>query len=238
MENCNDQGDKLNKYNIEDYFNQLKGNNLLGKEERNTANSILQKLMKTCKTCSITKVFRTSEFHLGNGELKIGEEKIHAKLFEQNCFHDIISILVFIITVIEDDENDISDIMAEQELDLMEQYYETAWKYASLQAYRDHIVDEYKKEEKQFHQVSFTEVLGPGYFGIALNASDKIYKLLNGKKLGITLNDKMQFTPVNTICGLVIGMNSVSENCKSLFDNPCEYCLAANKACGYCSYSK
>lgn len=238
MDNCIYQEEKLNKYSIEEYFYQLKGNSLLGNEERKISNETLEKLKETCKICSVSKVFKTSEVCIGNGELVLGEEKIHAKLFEQDCFHDIMSILVFITTVIEINDSNISDKKSEQKLDLLDQYYETAWKYAALQGYCEHIIEEYKVKQMRSRKMMFTPILGPGYFGIDLEVSDKLYKLLNGKKLGITLNDKNQFVPVSTICGFIIGMDSISENCQMMFENPCQYCLAVKKSCGYCSYNK
>lgn len=238
MDNCIYQEEKLNKYSIEEYFNQLKGNKLLGEEERKISNGVLQKLNKTCKICSVSKVFNPSEFSVSNGELVLGEEKIHAKLFEQNNFHDIMSILIFIITIIENNDKTVSDKETEQKLNLLDQYYEMAWKYAALQGYRDHIIEEYKVKERLSGKESFSPILGPGYFGMDLEDSDKLYKILNGKKLGITLNDKNQFIPVSTICGFVIGMESISESCKMMFNNPCQYCLAVKKSCGYCSYNK
>lgn len=238
MDNCIYQEEKLNKYSIEEYFNQLKGNKLLGEEEREIANGIFQKLNNTCRICSVSKVFKPSEFSFEDSNLVIGEEKIQSKLFEQNNFHDIMSILVFIITIIEKNDKTISDKDTEHKLDLLDQYYESAWKYAALQRYRDHVIEEYKVNEIRSGKARFTPTLGPGYFGIDLEVSDKLYKLLNGKKLGITLNDKNQFIPVSTICGFVIGMDSISESCQMMFDNPCQYCLAVKKSCGYCSYNK
>lgn len=240
MDNCIYQERKLINYSIEKYFNQLKGSKLLSEEERKASNGILQKLEKTCTIRSVSRVFKPSELSLGNGVLLLGEEKIHARLFEQNNFHDIMSVLVFIITIAASDVNSNNDHLTEQKSDLLEQYYESAWKYAALQGHRDHIIEEYKFKGKQSGEESFTPILGPGYFDIDLDNSFKIYKLLNGKKIGITLNDKMQFVPANTICGLVIGMNaisSISENCKFMFNNPCQYCLSIKKACGYCSYN-
>ena len=238
MDNCIYQEEKLNKYSIEEYFNQLKGNRILGQEERIISNSVLHRLKETCKISSVSKVFKPSEFSLDNGVLILGEEKIHSKLFEQNNFHDIMSVLVFIITIIEKNDKVINDKETEENLDLLDQYYETSWKYAALQGYRDHIIDEYKVKEMQSGKGRFTPILGPGYFAIDLEDSEKLYRLLNAKKLGITLNDKNQFTPVSTICGFVIGTGFMSESCKMMFDNPCKYCLAVKKSCGYCSYSK
>lgn len=242
MNNCIYQEEKLNNYSIEEYFNQLEGNSLLNEEERKMSNEILQKLTQTCKICSVSKVLTPTEFRMGNGELLLGEEKIHAKLFVQDSFYDIKSIVAFIVTVIEDDNRDIGAVTSnkqrKQRLDLLDQYYDTAWKYAALQGVRDHIIEEYKKKEIQSGNRVFTPVLGPGYFGIDLLDSDKLYKLLNGRKLGITLNDTMQFIPENTICGFMIGMKSISEDFKKMFDNPCQYCLSVKKACGYCSFNK
>lgn len=236
VDNCIYQEEKLNNYSIEEYFNQLEGNSLLNDEERKIFNEILQKLTQTCKICSVSKVLTPTDFRVGNGELVLGEEKIHANLFEQYSFHDIKSILAFIVTVIEDDNRDIGAVTSnKQRLDLLDQYYETAWKYAALQGFRDHIIEEYKRKEIQSGKRVFTPILGPGYFGIDLLDSDKLYKLLNGRKLGVTLNDTMQFIPENTICGFMIGMQSISEDCKKIFDNPCQYCLSVKKACGYCS---
>lgn len=238
MDNCIYQEKNLNKYSIEEYFNQLKGNSLLGQEERIISNGVLHRLKETCKISSVSKVFKPAEFSLDNGVLVLGEEKIHAELFVQNNFHDIMSILVFVITVIEKNDKVISNKGIEENLNLLDQYYETSWKYAALQGYRDHIIKEYKVKEMHSGKGRFTPILGPGYFGINIEDSEKLYRLLNAKKLGVTLNDKKQFIPVSTICGFVINMGSMSEGCKMIFDNPCKYCFAVQKACGYCSYNK
>lgn len=240
MDNCIYQEEKLNNYSIEVYFNQLEGNSLLNEEERKMSNEILQKLTQTCKIYSVSKLLNPTEFRMENGELVLGEEKIHAKLFDQDSFHDIKSIIAFIVTVIENDDRDIGAVTSnkqrKQRVDLLDQYYETAWKYAALQGHRDHIIEEYKRKEIQSGKRVFTPILGPGYFGIDLLDNDKLYKLLNGRKLGITLNGTMQFIPENTICGFMIGMQSINEDCKNMFDNPCQYCLSVKKACGYCSF--
>ena len=116
MDNCIYQEEKLNNYSIEVYFNQLEGNSLLNEEERKMSNEILQKLTQTCKIYSVSKLLNPTEFRMGNGELVLGEEKIHAKLFDQDSFHDIKSIIAFIVTVIENDDRDIGAVTSNKQL--------------------------------------------------------------------------------------------------------------------------
>ncbi|WP_455717202.1 hypothetical protein [Anaerosporobacter sp.] len=219
--------EKFHKYNIERYFNQIKGNDLLSEEEREIADEILEKLQKTCKIRSVSKVYTSSEFIVKNGELIINEVKIHWKLFEQDYFHGIISLMVFLITIYESEDSTIYN--------LLDQYYETIWKYAALQGHRDNIITEYKM---QIGNGVFTPILGPGYYGMDLIENEKIYELLHGRELGIMLSDRKQFIPENTICGLMINMKSMKDECKDIIQNPCRYCAAAKKNCGFCNYSK
>lgn len=227
--------ENLHRDTIEKYFNQIKGNELLSEEERESANEILQKLKKTCKIRSVSKVYTPPEVSISKGVLLINDMKVQGKLFEQNCFHGIISILVFLITINEAEVNTISNKVQEKEYSLLNHYYETMWKYAALQEHRDCIITEYKNQNSKG---VFTPILGPGYYGIDLIENKKLYELLNGKELGINLNHKKQFIPENTICGLIIGMESMKEEYKEIFNNPCRYCVAVKKACGFCNYNK
>lgn len=227
--------EKFHKYHIEKYFSQIKGNDLLSEEERESANVILEKLKKTCNILSVSKVYTLPELSIKNGELLIDNLKIQGKLFKQESFHGIISLLVFLITTNGTNDSNARNNVQEKESNLLDQYYETMWKYAALQGHRDNIIMEYKK---QIDKGVFTPILGPGYYGIELTENRKLYDLLNGKELGIVLNDKNQFIPEDTICGFMIGMESMEAECKDIFENPCKYCQAAKKACGFCYYSK
>jgi hypothetical protein len=223
--------EKIHRHNIEKYFNQIKGNNLLSEVERESANEILQQLKKTCKIRSVSKIYTPPALRIMKGELIIDETKVQGKLFEQDYFHGIISILVFLITINETENNGISDRVQEKEYNLLNHYYETMWKYAALQEHRDRIIAEYKIQNSKG---VFTPSLGPGYYGIELIENKKIYELLNGKELGIVLNGKNQFIPENTVCGFIIGMESMKGECEEIFNNPCRYCAATKKACGFC----
>lgn len=227
--------EKIQKYHIEKYFNQIKGNDLLSEEERNSANEILEEMKKTCKIRSVTKVYTLSDLSIKNGELLIDNVKIQGKLFEQDSFRGIISLVVFLITINTTKDNNMCNKGKDKECNLLDQYYETMWRYAALQGHRDNIITEYKK---QISKGVFTPILGPGYYGIGLIENIKLYELLNGQELGIVLNDKNQFIPEDTICGFMIGMESMKAECKDIFENPCKYCLAVKKACGFCYYSK
>ncbi|WP_310602625.1 hypothetical protein [Anaerosporobacter sp.] len=221
----------LNKYNIEKYFNKIKGNELLDEEEKKSASEVLQQLNKTCKITSASKVYTSQEFKISNTRISIGQVSIQGEVFANDCFHDAMSVMAFLITVDKGEEKEL-------QANLLSQYYETMWIYAALQGCRDDLVDKYMVSEEMDDRGVFTPVLGPGYFGIDLMENRQLYELLNGSKMGIVLSDKNQFTPENTICGFVVELKSMTEECRNRFNNPCCYCLATKKSCGFCDYKE
>ncbi len=233
----------MNLFQLNEYFYQLPGNAFLGLEEKKQADEVRREVVKKNWIRSASREYKVDEFRIEQGKLQLGEYKISIDFIEDEIFHDIISIMVFLITICEEDNFVIQDkeiehkgrmyyetyyeVQKEASISVMEQYYQSMWMYSALQAYRDELVKGYKDQ-----------ILGPGYFGMPIEENESIYMLLKGNQIGVTLHASCQFTPENTICGIACKVGDHKKRWDEFVSNPCRTCIATNKACGYCTFKK
>ena len=220
---------KFDRNRSENYFYRIKGNDILEGEELEYAKSIFMKLYQEEQLTTTYQIYDKDEFHIEQGVIRIQNVEIPSKLFEHTSFRDIICIMVFLITI--------SDGNKKEELGMMRQYYESMWRYSALHGEQTRIIQKLTSDimtEYNNQNVAHTQVLGPGYYGMALEENRKIYNLLNGEKMGIRLGSNNQYVPENTICGLVASFSSIEEDLKNIFLHPCQYCLSSSRNCGFC----
>lgn len=112
------------------------------------------------------------------------------------------------------------------EEDLLRSYYGYIWQNVYIEAKKDLILGEGKK------YLSF----GPGYFGMALEENEKIYSLLEGRKIGVSIKNHSMF-PAKTCTGLCLKIkDEFIEIVKKL--DPCKYCVGNKNACDMCQAGK
>ncbi len=84
-------------------------------------------------------------------------------------------------------------------------------------------------KKEPYKDIWISDCLGPGYFGMKLEEGKKIYRLLDGEKLGVTyIGECMK--PVKSTSGILLGMRGNRE----LLPGACIFCKASKENCLFC----
>ncbi|WP_027399807.1 hypothetical protein [Anaerovorax odorimutans] len=133
-------------------------------------------------------------------------------------------ILIYLLTI--------GDLKKTQDMKLLEQYYIDAWGSAYVEAAHDVLKAELIKifNNKKDQHCYVSEPFGPGYFGINVRDTKKLYNLLNHEYLNLKISEAGMMNPEKSCSGFYM----ISNEDISLPEDNCAYC----KAIGNCEYCR
>lgn len=217
---------RFDEMELEKYFNQLKGIASLSIEHREYADQIRCEKNLTSRTLSSYSIIKEKEFEIKGNSICIDNHKL--VLNDRKSVKNIRTILVYLLTVEERVNND-------KDMDVMLQYFNNMWNYAALQFMRDEIITKFTTHVEETEKSNISKIFAPGYYTMSLSENKPICELLNAQKMGVYVNEQYMLQPENTLCGIVFQYKEEENMNQQLSENPCKYCKATEKQCGFCT---
>lgn len=162
-------------------------------------------------------------FALQEEDLALGEITVHCKCFEQIPMADIRRVYVYFLTVGE--VNTSSEKAVDQ---LFADTWGTALVDGARDMVRETILRAVREEDLQGYQLS--QSFGPGFFGMDMSELQKLFRVADGTKIGISLNSVGALHPAKSCGGLFF---LLKEECQ-LPDLDCRDCIGNQQGCQYC----
>lgn len=81
--------------------------------------------------------------------------------------------------------------------------------------------------------VYLSQIMGPGYYGMDLSEAEKIFSLLNGKNLGLSMKNGI-LIPEKSCAGFFL----VSGEDLTYEETACKLCMGNTAGCGFCRKAK
>lgn len=85
-------------------------------------------------------------------------------------------------------------------------------------------------EEYSQRNFFFSQEFGPGYFGMSLSEGQKIHRVLEGERIGVTYSHGWM-KPLRSTAGLSFSYSGLE---KPIVMNPCDYCSSNKSHCKFC----
>ena len=158
-------------------------------------------------------------FHGETDGVKVGEELFQGGIFRYFNQKEPVKILPYLLTI--------GPLPRQGTKGLLEEFYVDAWGSAYVEAAHDLL----KKRLKRIYGNSLylSEPFGPGYYGIPVEGTRGLFRLLDASRLGMELNESGMMLPEKSCSGFFV----LTRRPAPLPKDCCESCLSPH-SCGYC----
>lgn len=117
-----------------------------------------------------------------------------------------------------------------EELTLLQQFYIESWQIAMLDAARDWLQEYLARRHSVRKQAYVTDSFGPGFYGMQMDALEKLCNCLDLKRAGIALTENGNLKPLKSI----VGLHLVSDRDVAPVIRDCSSCLGNLGGCTLC----
>lgn len=121
--------------------------------------------------------------------------------------------------------------------DFLEAFYAEAWGVAYIDAGRS-VLQAYlfNQCEADWSEESlyFSDSFGPGFYGMEITENKKLFQVLDGAKIGITLNESCMMIPEKSCSGIYF----VTTKPLGKFEKACIKCHKSIHGCQFCHIKK
>ena len=153
--------------------------------------------------------------------LRLGEMPVWCDGFSQIPAEAIKGAFAYLLTIGETEMEEERSVMTE----LYHDIWGTAYVESSLQALRKDCLHPLLDDG-----LHLSECFGPGYYGMAMEEGAKLYGVLDGKSVGVTLRTSGLLMPEKSCLGLAL----VYDRGDIKMPRSCETCLGTKGGCRFC----
>lgn len=159
------------------------------------------------------------------GYFQIGEEKIRCQVLEKLDLDQIQQGYFYTFHA--------PEFPVKKTDDLLQQYYFEVYQIACLDVVREwireYLARKHSVRETRYASPSF----GPGFYGMELEATEKILSLMNPEKAGVSWQEGSMH-PLMSLAGMyLISKKDVLPSCRD-----CASCIGRKEGCQYCSNNR
>jgi len=159
--------------------------------------------------------------------IEMGSTRLRCDCFTQIPEEAVIGAYVYVLTI--------GECSFPQDLDVMDQMYLDIWATSYVDLAVSDLIRRYIQDDLTLRFPGETTWMspcfGPGYYGMALTETEKIWKAADGSLAGVALDKNGMLTPEKSCGGIILIYNRKDIKAQEA----CLHCTGSHQSCRFCA---